>query len=139
MDGRKFTFPGLIKRILLSYGLFHVNIVAGVCAWIFLWAKQKKANKASRRKMIMMLQEEIQMTEEKIQDASADGDRKAKYALMRSKNQLQNALNKLKYGYGVDLKDEEQPAVRKVTDRALSGGKIAPDDSLRTARSGGRS
>ncbi|MFX7845397.1 hypothetical protein ABTK14_24370, partial [Acinetobacter baumannii] len=67
----------------------------------------------------MMLQEEIQMTEEKIQDASADGDRKAKYALMRSKNQLQNALNKLKYGYGVDLKDEEQPAVRKVTDRAL--------------------
>lgn len=139
LDGRKFTFPGLIKRILLSYGLFHVNIVAGVCAWIFLWAKQKKANKASRRKMIMMLQEEIQMTEEKIQDATADGDRKAKYALMRSKNQLQNALNKLKYGYGVDLKDEEQPAVRKVTDRALSGGKIAPDDSLRTARSGGRS
>ncbi len=139
LDGRKFTFPGLIKRILLSYGLFHVNIVAGVCSWIFLWAKQKKANKASRRKMIMMLQEEIQMTEEKIQDASADGDRKAKYALMRSKNQLQNALNKLKYGYGVDLKDEEQPAVRKVTDRALSGGKIAPDDSLRTARSGGRS
>lgn len=139
LDGRKFTFPGLIKRILLSYGLFHVNIVAGVCAWIFLWAKQKKANKASRRKMIMMLQEEIQMTEEKIQDASADGDRKAKYSLMRSKNQLQNALNKLKYGYGVDLKDEEQPAVRKVADRALSGGKIAPDDSLRTARSGGRS
>lgn len=139
LDGRKFTFPGLIKRILLSYGLFHVNIVAGVCAWVFLWAKQKKANKASRRKMIMMLQEEIQMTEEKIQDAAADGDRKAKYALMRSKNQLQNALNKLKYGYGVDLKDEEQPAVRKVTDRALSGGKIAPDDSLRTARSGGRS
>lgn len=139
LDGRKFTFPGLIKRILLSYGLFHVNIVAGVCAWIFLWAKQKKANKASRRKMIMMLQEEIQMTEEKIQDATADGDRKAKYSLMRSKNQLQNALNKLKYGYGVDLKDEEQPAVRKVTDRALSGGKIAPDDSLRTARSGGRS
>ena len=139
LDGRKFTFPGLIKRILLSYGLFHVNIVAGVCAWVFLWAKQKKANKASRRKMIMMLQEEIQMTEEKIQDATADGDRKAKYALMRSKNQLQNALNKLKYGYGVDLKDEEQPAVRKVTDRALSGGKIAPDDSLRTARSGGRS
>lgn len=85
--------------------------------------------------MIMMLEEEIQMTEEKIQDATSDGNRKAKYALMRSKNQLQNALNKLKFGMGVDLKDEEQPAVREVRDRALSGGKIAPNDSLRTARS----
>lgn len=135
LDGRKFTFPGLIKRILLSVGLFHVNIIAGVVAWIFLWSKQKKANKASRKKMIMMLEEEIQMTEEKIQDATSDGNRKAKYALMRSKNQLQNALNKLKFGMGVDLKDEEQPAVREVRDRALSGGKIAPNDSLRTARS----
>ena len=132
LDGRKFTFVGLIKRIIISIGLFHVNIIAGVCAFIFLWSKQKKANKASKRKMIMMLEEEIQMVDEKIQDASSEGNKKAKYALMRSKNQLQNALKKLKYGMGVDLKDEEQPAVREVRDRAMSGGKIAPNDSLRT-------
>lgn len=132
LDGRKFTFVGLIKRIIISVGLFHVNIIAGVCAFIFLWSKQKKANKASKRKMIMMLEEEIQMVDEKIQDASSEGNKKAKYALMRSKNQLQNALKKLKYGMGVDLKDEEQPAVREVRDRAVSGGKIAPNDSLRT-------
>lgn len=135
LDGRKFTFLGLIKRLIISVGFFHVNIVAGIVSLVFLWSKQKKANKASKRKMIMMLEEEIRMVDEKIQDASSDGNRKAKYALMRSKNQLQNAVNRLKYGMGVELKDEEQPAVREVRDRAVSGGKIAPNDSLRTVNS----
>lgn len=138
LDGRKFTFPGLIKRLLMGAALFNVNAVAGIVGFIFLWNKQKKANKQSRRKMIMMLEEEIQMTEEKIQDASADGNRKAKYTLMRNKNQLQNAVNKLKYGYGVDLKDEEAPAVREVRERASSGGRIGPNDNLRTVTSGHR-
>lgn len=135
LDGRKFTFVGLIKRLIISVGFFNVNIVAGIVSFVFLWSKQKKANKASKRKMIMMLEEEIRMTDEKIQDASSDGNRKAKYALMRSRNQLQNAVNRLKYGMGVELKDEEQPAVREVRDRAVSGGKIAPNDSLRTLNS----
>lgn len=135
LDGRKFTFPGLIKRLLISAGIFSTNVVGGICAFIFLWSKQKKANKASKRKMIMMLEEEIQIIDEKIQDASSDGNRQAKYALMRSKNQLQNALNKLKYGMGVDLKDEEAPAVREVRDRAMSGGKIKPNDSIRRVNS----
>lgn len=135
LDGRKFTFVGLIKRLIISVGFFHVNIVAGIISLVFLWSKQKKANKASKRKMIMMLEEEIRMTDEKIQDATSDGNRKAKYALMRSRNQLQNAVNRLKYGMGVELKDEEQPAVRAVRDRAVSGGKVAPNDSLRTLNS----
>lgn len=138
LDGRKFTFPGLIKRLLMGAALFNVNAVAGIVGFIFLWNKQAKANKQSRRKMIMMLEEEIQMTEEKIQDASADGNRKAKYTLMRNKNQLQNAVNKLKYGYGVDLKDDEAPAVREVRERASSGGRIGPNDSLRTVTSNKR-
>ena len=138
LDGRKFTFPGLIKRLLMGAALFNVNAVAGIVGFIFLWNKQAKANKQSRRKMIMMLEEEIQMTEEKIQDASADGNRKAKYTLMRNKNQLQNAVNKLKYGYGVDLKDDEAPAVREVRERASSGGRIGPNDSLRTITSNKR-
>ena len=51
-----------------------------------------------RIKIINELESEIEIVDEKIQDARGDENKEAKYALMRTKNNLQNAVKKIKYG-----------------------------------------
>ena len=46
-------------------------------------------NKRLRNELTKELETEIQVTEEKIQDANANGDQKEKYQLIRIKNKLE--------------------------------------------------
>ena len=134
LEGKRFSVVGVIKRLLVGVAIFHFSEIAGICALILLWAANKKVHETSKQKMMHMLKEELTMIDEKIQDAQSDGDRKAKYALMRSKNQLENAYMRLKWNVGAKLNDDEAEAVRTVKKRAASNGELHAEDSrLRVA------
>ena len=56
------------------------------------------------------------MLDEKIDDARGDGNRQAKYSMMRTRAELQKALEQIKYGLTADKK-----AIN--TARAVASGK----------------
>ena len=51
-----------------------------------------------RRRCIAELETELKMTREKINDAKHDGDKKAKYQLMRLEGKIEQEIQRLKYG-----------------------------------------
>ena len=53
----------------------------------------------------MELNAELEMVNEKIEDAKGDGNRQAKYDLMRTRQALQSAIQRLKYGIGAEEKE----------------------------------
>ena len=106
VEGKKFTFFGLVRKVLGGVALFSFSKVFAICYLIVKWAGTSKAKKSSKRKMLMLLAEEIEITNEKIEDAKAAGDNKAKYALMRSKKELENARDRIKYNMGAEVKSK---------------------------------
>lgn len=126
VEGKKFTFFGLVRKVLGGVALFSFSKVFAICYLIVKWAGTSKAKKSSKRKMLMLLAEEIEITNEKIEDAKAVGDNKAKYALMRSKKELENARDRIKYNMGAEVKSK---AVDDMIKRA-KGEPISQRDRL---------
>lgn len=98
VEGKKFSITSLIKKLLGFMCLFSFGKVRAILFLITRAVARGKIRKAERRRIIQDIEEELALIDEKINDASADGDRKAKYALMRSRSQLQHALERIKYG-----------------------------------------
>ena len=98
VEGKKFSITSLIKKLLGLMCLFSFGKVRAVLFLITRAVARGKIREAERRRIIQDIEEELALIDEKINDASADGDRKAKYALMRSRSQLQHALERIKYG-----------------------------------------
>ena len=126
VEGKKFTFFGLVRKVLGGVALFSFSKVFAICYLIVKWAGTSKAKKSSKRKMLMLLAEEIEITNEKIEDAKAAGDNKAEYALMRSKKELENARDRIKYNMGAEVKSK---AVDDMIKRA-KGEPISQRDRL---------
>lgn len=84
-------------RTALIYGAIwqykkYMVIVAFICKHTLLHPLVKmnsERNKRLRNELTKELETEIQVTEEKIQDANANGDQKQKYELIRIKNKLE--------------------------------------------------
>ena len=53
----------------------------------------------------MELETEIKLLEEKIDDARGDGNRQAKYALMRTKAELERARDRIRYNLNASYQD----------------------------------
>ena len=98
VEGKKFSITSLFKKLIGLMCLFSFGKVRAILFLIIRAIAQGKIKKAEQRRIIQDIEEELMLIDEKINDASSDGDRKAKYALMRSKAQLQNALQRIKYG-----------------------------------------
>ena len=94
VEGKKFTFIGLVRKVLGTVAIFSFSKIFAICYLIIKWAGTAKAKKESKRKMTMF------------EDARAAGDNKAKYALMRSKKELENARDRVKYGIGAEVKSK---------------------------------
>ena len=116
VEGKKFSFTGLVKKLLGLVCLFSFGKVKAILFLIVRAVMKGKVKKAERRKLIMEIEEELQIIEEKISDASADGDRKAKYQLMRTRSELQNALERIKYGYSAEAESDAVNAMNKSED-----------------------
>lgn len=104
IEGKEFSALGLLKKLLAGVAIFSYSKMAFIIAIIVRYTLKKNTTRAERQKILMELQEELEIINEKIEDAKGDGNRKAKYSLMRTRNDLQNAINRIKYGIEVDKK-----------------------------------
>jgi hypothetical protein len=104
IEGKKFSAISLLKQVLGTVGLFSIGPVKAVIALVVKYALKKKTTTSERRKILMELDTEIEMITEKIEDARGDGNREAKYAMMRTKKELENAKDRIRYGIEADTK-----------------------------------
>lgn len=106
----RFKLKNVIKKGVGAIVTFHVtkgvvasaiNPVAGaVVAAITLYAafgKDRKLDKKTRQTVLKDLEEELVIVNEKIDDAKGDGDKQAKYQLMRVRSQLERDIERIKY------------------------------------------
>ena len=107
IEGKKFSAIGLLKKALSTAAIFSFGPLKGLIALVVRYALKKKVTASERRKIILEMEVELDMVNEKIEDAKGDGNRKAKYALMRTKAELEAALGKIKYGAEVDQRNLE--------------------------------
>lgn len=92
----------ILKFALSSAAIFSFTKIGGICALIYRLATHKKRTTREKLRLISELDTEIEIVEEKINDARGDENRQAKYALMRTKAELEKTKNKIKYGINVD-------------------------------------
>lgn len=102
IEGKQFSAIGLLKRVLGTVGLFSIGPVKAVITLVVSYALKKKTTISEREKIIMELDTEIELITEKIQDAKGDNNREAKYAMMRTKRELENARQRIQYGLEAD-------------------------------------
>ncbi len=102
VEGKKVTALGLVKSALASAAIFSIAPIRGLMLLLTRYALKKKTTVTERKKIILELEAELEMIEEKIDDARGDGNREAKYALMRTRTEIVNAIRKIKLGLEAD-------------------------------------
>jgi len=107
IEGKKFSAIGLLKKALGTAAIFAFGPIKGLIALVVRYALKKKTTTSERRKILTELQVELDMVTEKIEDAKGDGNREAKYAMMRTQAELKAAIAKVKYGLEVDERNIE--------------------------------
>lgn len=88
----------IIRDGILYAALWQVKPVIGAIVFLGRTAIDKNADNNTRRDILTELEGELRITEEKISDAQSKGDNKAKYNLMRIKNQLEREIERIKSG-----------------------------------------
>lgn len=119
IEGKKFSAMSLLKTALSTAAIFSVSWIAGLIAIVVKYSLKKSTTISERKKIVMELEAEIEMINEKIEDARGDGDREAKYAMMRTRTELQNALKRIKYGMEAD---ERSVNTAKSTIKSIRSG-----------------
>jgi hypothetical protein len=102
IEGKKFSAISLLKKLLGTAAIFAFGPIKGVVALVVRYALKKNTTMAERKKIILELEAELDMINEKIDDARGDNNRQAKYAMMRTRTELTNALKRIKYGLEAD-------------------------------------
>jgi len=97
IEGKKFTPLGLLKKILITGAIFNYSKTAGFIYLLVSHTISKRRTKKQKSEILLQIETELKMMDEKIEDARGDGNRRAKYALMRTKTELERARDKIKY------------------------------------------
>lgn len=105
IEGKRFTPIGLLKRILVTSAIFSYSKIAGFAYLLVKHTLSKKRTQKQQKEILLQIETEIKLLEEKIEDARSDGNRKAKYALMRTKAELERARDKIKFGLSATKQD----------------------------------
>jgi hypothetical protein len=105
IEGKKFSPIGLLKKILVTAAIFNYNKVAGFVYLLVSHTINKKRTIKQKNEILIQIETELKMMDEKIEDARGDGNRKAKYALMRTKAELERARDKIKYNLTATKQD----------------------------------
>lgn len=105
IEGKKFTPIGLLKKILITAAIFNYSKIAGFIYLLVSHTLSKKRTAKQKTEILLQIEAEIKMMDEKIEDARGDGNRKAKYALMRTKGELERARDKIKYNLTATKED----------------------------------
>ncbi len=105
IEGKKFSPISLLKRILVTAAIFNFTKVGAFVYLVTSWTIDKKRTTKQKQEILLEINTEIKMLDEKIEDARGDGNRQAKYALMRTKEELVRASNKIKYNLAATKDD----------------------------------
>ena len=105
IEGKRFTPISLIKTILNTAAIFSFSKIAGFAYLLTSHTIDKRRTRKQKNEILGQIEEEIKMLDEKIEDARSDGNRKAKYALMRTKGELVRARDKIKYNLSATKED----------------------------------
>ncbi len=105
IEGKKFTPIGILKKVLKTAAIFSYSKVHGIVYLVVSHTLSKKRTERQRNEILTQIDEEIKMLDEKIEDARSDGNRKAKYSLMRTRSELVRARDKIKYNLTATKKD----------------------------------
>ena len=122
IEGKKFSAIGLLKKLLGTVALFSFGKIKAVIFLVVRYALKKKTTQSERRKIILELETEIEMITEKIEDARGDGNREAKYSMMRTKKELENAKKRIEYGLEASQRDVTGAKAVLNEARSLAGG-----------------
>lgn len=104
IEGEQFSAIKILKKLMITAAIFSYSKIAGVLFVITRHYCSKAVDNKERKALISELELEIKMLDEKIEDARGDGNRQAKYNMMRTRAELQKALEKIKYGLEADKK-----------------------------------
>lgn len=102
IEGKRYTPIKLLKKILKTAAIFSFGPMQGIIILVVQHALSKKRIRSERQKILLELYAELEILNEKIDDARGDGNRQAKYAMMRTKTELENAIAKIKLGIEAD-------------------------------------
>ena len=103
VEGKGYSVVSILKKILGGYAIFSVSKVAFFLVLITRWCNSGKIKRAEKKKILMELESELDMINEKIKDAAYDGNREAKYALMRNKHNVENAITRIKKNFDAEV------------------------------------
>jgi hypothetical protein len=120
IEGKKFSAIGLLKKALGTAALFAWGPIQAIIALVVRYALKKQTTMAERKKIILEIREELEMIEEKIEDARGDQNRQAKYALMRTRAELITAMQKIQLGLEAD--ERSINTAKATVDKVRSGG-----------------
>ena len=81
----------ILAKIIGGYAVFCTSKVLFIIGLVTRYYCGKRCKATERRKAIVELEGEIKILDEKIADAQAAGDNKAKYELMRTRNSLNSS------------------------------------------------
>lgn len=97
------TYPILWAAMPGGFIFILIKIFMALKATKSVWQtfSGTEYNRAKER-VIQELELELKMCREKIEDARSDGNRKAKYQLMRLEAQIEKEITRIKYGVGGD-------------------------------------
>lgn len=91
------NFFGSVLLGTLIPGGIPVKLVSAAIAMAVKVAIDRRVNDKYKQTILNDLRFELKVTQEKIQDANVRGDTRAKYRLIRIENQLQRAIQRIKY------------------------------------------
>ena len=98
IEGEEISAIKIIKKIMTTAAIFSYSKIAGVLYVITKHYCSKAVTNRERKRLVEEIELEIKMLDEKIEDARGDGNRQAKYSMMRTRAELQKALEQIKYG-----------------------------------------
>lgn len=100
IEGKQMTFMTLFKSLIGICFATQLGPVKGACALLIRYVAKRKMTTRERNQIIHELDSEIAIITEKIADADRDGNRKAKYNMMRTKAELERARNRIRNRLG---------------------------------------
>lgn len=107
LSGKRWTPTLILKQALRTAAIFAFSKIGGIVYLVTTVALDKKRTDKQRRAILGELDTEIRLLDEKIEDARGDGNRQAKYALIRTRGELQRARDKIQYNLSASREDLE--------------------------------
>lgn len=120
IEGKTWTPISVLKKALGTVAIFSINPIIGIIGTAVLYATDKRLTYKERMQILTELENEQKMIQEKIEDAKSAGDNQAKYALMRTDNELTEAIKKIRIA--AERSGNAKAAVRQVLSRGSGTG-----------------